>query len=733
MTVTDLDLEACAREPIRVPGAIQPHGALFVLRPHDQVVVQASANLADYLQDAVELGKRPSAALDAVMTAMMQWHAGNEVFFQTRMPQRNLTLIAHRAGSLIVAEVEPSGAEELDAVFGRLRSFTQSLSAENDIARSLSIVTQFIADLTGFDRVLLYRFDAEWNGQVVAESGNGKLPSYLDLRFPSGDIPAQARALYTANRLRIIPDARYRPVPLEPPLNPETGAQLDMSFAQLRSVSPVHLEYMRNMGTGASMSVSIMVDGALWGLISCHSVDAHTVSHALRETCDFAAEALAMRIGALSRADGAARRVELSQVTSRLLAAMSADADWLEGLFGQGGALLEQVAAHGACVITPAQLYTVGTTPSEGELRQLVSWLDQRNDGGELFATHSLASLYPRAESFAGSASGVLAIGVSELHASWLIWFRPELVRTVKWGGNPHKLVAERGRIHPRKSFDAWRELVRLQSAPWSDAEIAAARDLRSAIVGVVLRKAEELAQLSSDLQRSNKELEAFSYSVSHDLRAPFRHIVGFAQLLRERENSLDDKSRHYLQTISEAAISAGRLVDDLLSFSQLGRASIVARPVDMNKLVADVIKSVSLSFSDRNIEWSVSTLPPALGDATLLRQVWFNLIDNAVKYTKPRPMARIAIKGFTKDDMTTYSVSDNGVGFDMTYVGKVFGVFQRLQRAEDFEGTGIGLALVRRIIERHNGNIEAEGEVDKGACFTFFLPTEKRKGRAIA
>jgi two-component system, chemotaxis family, sensor kinase Cph1 len=306
-------------------------------------------------------------------------------------------------------------------------------------------------------------------------------------------------------------------------------------------------------------------------------------------------------------------------------------------------------------------------------------------------------------------------------------------VRTVKWGGNPHKVVAERGRIHPRKSFDAWRELVRHQSAPWSAAELSAAGDLRSAIVGVVLRKAEELAQLSSDLQRSNKELEAFSYSVSHDLRAPFRHIVGFAELLREREKSLDEKSRHYLQTISEAAISAGRLVDDLLSFSQLGRASIASKPVDMNKLVADVIKSVGLSSGERQIEWSVSPLPPSLGDVTLLRQVWFNLIDNAVKYTQPRLVAEITIKGFTKDDMTVYSVSDNGVGFDMAYVGKLFGVFQRLQRAEDFEGTGIGLALVRRIIERHNGSIEAEGAVDKGATFTFFLPTELRKGRAIA
>ncbi|WP_377298178.1 ATP-binding protein [Rhizobium sp. SGZ-381] len=733
MTPSDLDLEACAREPIRVPGAIQPHGALFVLRPQDQVVVQVSANLSDYLQDDVVLGQCPSAALEATMTALLNWHAGRQAFFQTRLAGQGLTLLAHRAGPLIVCEVEPGGPEQMDEVFGQLRSFVQKLSDETDISRSLVLMTQFIAELTGFDRVLLYRFDEEWNGQVVAESGNGRLPSYLGLRFPASDIPAQARALYASNRLRIIPDVNYTAVPLVPPHNPQTGEPLDMSFAQLRSVSPVHLEYMRNMGTGASMSVSIMIDGGLWGLISCHSAGAHTVSHALRETCDFAAQTLAMRIGSLARAEDAARRVELSQVTTRLLSAMSAENDWLDGLVSQGEGLLEQVTATGACVITPTELRSFGITPAEEDLRRLVSFLEARPEGRDLFATQSLAADYPAGEAFGAIASGVLAIGISELHASWLIWFRPELVRTVQWGGNPHKRVGESGRIHPRKSFDAWRELVRLQAEPWNEAELAAARNLRAAIVGVVLRKAEEMAQLSSDLQRSNKELEAFSYSVSHDLRAPFRHIVGFAELLRERETTLDDKSRHYLQTISEAAISAGRLVDDLLSFSQLGRASIVPKPMDMNKLVADVIKSVSLGNGGRRIEWSVSDLPPALGDVTLIRQVWFNLIDNAVKYTQPRSVATIAIRGYVRDEMTIYSVSDNGVGFDMAYVGKLFGVFQRLQRAEDFEGTGIGLALVRRIIERHNGSIEAEGEVDEGATFTFYLPNEMRKGRAIA
>lgn len=731
MNETDPDLEACAREPIRVPGAIQPHGALFVLAGEPLSVVQVSDNLGDFLAD-VTPGAPPGGEWQPLGQALADWQRGEDGYFQTLIEPRRLTLSAHRVGPLVVVEVEPAGPERLDMVFSSLRGFTEQLSAEPDIERSLSAVAGFVRRLTGFDRVLLYRFDADWNGKVVAESSNGRLPSYLDLRFPAADIPAQARALYASNRLRIIPDVDYRPVALRPALNPVTGAVLDMGQCQLRSVSPVHLEYMRNMGTGASMSVSILVDGRLWGLISCHSAEPHMVSQALRETCDFVAQALAMRIGALARAEDAARRVALAQVTSRLLSQMTAASDWMQALADAGESLLAQVGAGGACLVMPDRLLCVGETPAEPEIRRLVEWL-QAEPEEDVIATHHLAAALPEAEAFAGTASGVLAASISRLHAGWLIWFRPELVHTVRWGGNPHEKIRESGRIHPRQSFSAWRELVRCRAEAWSEAERAAARELRSAIVGIVLRKAEELAELSSELKRSNKELEAFSYSVSHDLRAPFRHIVGFAELLREREGALDEKSRHYLQTISEAALSAGKLVDDLLNFSQLGRASIVLRPVDMDKLVAEVITSVMLSAGNRNIEWRVCPLPVGFGDATLLRQVWFNLVDNAVKYTRPRDPARIVIEGEARDAMVVYTVSDNGVGFDMAYVGKLFGVFQRLQRPEDFDGTGIGLALARRIIERHNGSISAEGAVDQGASFTFALPTTERKGRAFA
>jgi light-regulated signal transduction histidine kinase (bacteriophytochrome) len=258
---------------------------------------------------------------------------------------------------------------------------------------------------------------------------------------------------------------------------------------------------------------------------------------------------------------------------------------------------------------------------------------------------------------------------------------------------------------------------------------VASATGFRNSIQNLVLRRAEERAELTSRLEQTNKELESFSYSISHDLRAPFRHIVGYAELLSDRARDLDLTSKHYLQSIQDAALSAGRLVDDLLNFSQLGRMSIAKDRVDMGKLVAEVRRAMEPDLAGRQIDWTIGKLPVAYGDASMVRQVVHNLIENAVKYTGGKPHAEIVVTGEEQDNATVYTVRDNGVGFDMTYVGKLFGVFQRLHRQEDFEGTGIGLALCKRIVERHGGTISATSVLGEGTTFTFSLP--KRPGGA--
>jgi signal transduction histidine kinase len=237
--------------------------------------------------------------------------------------------------------------------------------------------------------------------------------------------------------------------------------------------------------------------------------------------------------------------------------------------------------------------------------------------------------------------------------------------------------------------------------------------------------------RIEEQLKRANKELEAFSYSVSHDLRAPLRHIDGFAGLLRRHAGpQLDEKGQRYLDTISSSAREMGRLIDDLLVFSRMGRAELLSTPVRMDKLLREVLDSLAQETADRTVEWNVGSLPPVQGDPAMLRLVLVNLVSNAIKYSNPRPVARIEIAGYVGGAEAIFYVRDNGVGFDMKYSGKLFGVFQRLHSGKEFEGTGIGLATVRRIVQRHGGRTWAEGEVDAGATFYFSLPFRNEESR---
>jgi two-component system, chemotaxis family, sensor kinase Cph1 len=737
--VEQSDLDACAREPIHIPGGIQPHGALLVLDPETLAVRQASANVEAVLGAAYSAGVSidGSALLDGGLREELgAWRSGEDgaILWRVTVNGRDLQLLGHKTPQGLILEFEQpppdSDAASLEALYPQLMGYLAAPS-HAEISSLCRTAAERTRAITGFNRVLIYRFDKDWNGEVVAEDGDGVLPSYMGLRFPASDIPEQARELYRRNRLRLIPTCDYVPTPIVPPISPVDGAPLDLSLAALRSVSPVHLEYMRNMGTTASMSISIVVEGQLWGLISCHHATPRVIAAPARATCDFIGQILALQVSGRRRIDEAAQRITLKQVETDLLARMSQSDTFQHALSAHGPAWLRLTNATGVAVLSDEVITTAGATPARDQIAGLAAWL-QGEKIGEVFATDSLASVYPPAADFASRASGLLATPISQLHTSFVMWFRPEVIQTVSWGGDPRKPEGANPeeRLRPRVSFELWKEQVRLRSERWTRPEIESARDFRNAVVNFVLRRAEERAELTEQLQRSNKELESFSYSVSHDLRAPFRHIVGYAELLQERESDISGVSKHYLANIIDAALSAGRLVDDLLNFSHVGRTNLAKHKVDMNKLTEEVRRSLSPDLAGRQIEWKVSPLPPAYGDPALLRQALLNLVGNAVKYTRGRQPAVIEISGRVAAEgetvgFTTYEVRDNGVGFDMAYAAKLFGVFQRLHRAEEFEGTGIGLALARRIIDRHGGDIQAEGESGKGALFRFTLPPQ--------
>ncbi len=728
------DITACDREPIHLSGAIQPHGALLEL-DSELRIVRASANAQAWLGLTADplIGPTLHEALPSgwseLLGLIQAWLDGGERILLSAgaaADGRRVTAQAQRTrsgGALLEFEVGNLDFHAAGRLQARVQANLEQLGQADEVAALCALVTAQVRQITGFNRVMVYRFTEAWDGVVIAQDGDGTLPNYLGLRFPASDIPAQARELYRLNRVRIIPDVDYAPVPIA---GGSQGQALDLSASVLRSVSPVHLEYMRNMGTLSSMSVSILVEGRLWGLVSCHHATPRLVALQVRNACDFLAQVVALQISALERTARAAKQVELAAVQGELIARMARERQFANGLARRPSAWLALAGATGAAAVVDGDVTTAGLTPDRTQILALVDWLN-RNAQAEVYSTFALSERFPSAEAYVDLASGVLAIRTSQLHPSYVLWFRPEVVQEVTWGGDPKKAVeADTGRLHPRQSFEQWKEKVHGRATPWEPAVVETARGFRNAILNVVLRQAEERAELAGELQRSNRELEAFSYSISHDLRAPFRHIVGYAELLQEREDKLDPTSSRYVRSIRDSAISAARLVDDLLQFSKVGRATLATGRVDMNKLVAEARRSLEPDLEGREIEWRVGELPPAFGDAAMLRQTLVNLISNAAKYSRPRPQAQIDVFAERGQEETVYTVQDNGVGFDMEYAPKLFGVFQRLHRAEEFEGTGIGLAIAQRVVERHGGRIWAEGALDRGAAFHFALPDLK-------
>ena len=493
----------CADEPIHVPGSVQPHGFFLLTEGAEGRVVVASENAARYLGLPLKLvlGARLEELLDrevmasiAVVRTAIKPDTPTKYLGGFRIGDELFSVLSHCVGDRLALEFERVDRvvvpELMNAVVTNFVSTLGSVPTEQALCEAVS---QQIHELTGYDRTLLYCFDAEGNGHVLAEMNNGRLPHYLDLHFPAGDIPAQARALYLKNTTRIIPDALYTPSPLVG-MAGEAAGVVDLSQSVLRSVSPVHLEYMRNMGTMSSMSISIVVDGKLWGLISGHHAEAKTVPFLIRSACDMLAKMMSTQLTSLRASERLRRTVATHGVQRRVLTRLASGAEFLESLHQQLPELLEMVNAEGVALVSAGQVDRWGTTPDDGAVGRIAEWLDGKPES-DVLQTHALSLELAWAEEVRDTASGVLAVRISAARRRYVMWFRPEVVRTVRWAGEPPK-PGEAKALTPRVSFETWKETVKGRSAGWSELEVQAATDFRAALTGISLRRAEEAIEL---------------------------------------------------------------------------------------------------------------------------------------------------------------------------------------------------------------------------------------------
>ncbi len=772
---TPVDLTNCDREPIHIPGAIQPHGALLVLREPDLTILQVSANTGGRLGIppdrllgstlATHVGEAQAAAVVAPLSrGATRAFSPIALTLAGATGARTFDGVVHRSGDVVVLELEPhDGTAPLS--YATFYEMVRETMAHIERADSLAGLAGAIADqmwrLTGFDRVWVYKFHEDWHGEIIGEAKRDDIETWLGMHYPASDIPAQARALFLKHWLRMIPDMGFTPVPLVPRDDPRTGDPLDMGSTVLRSVSPIHVQYLQNMGVTASLVVSLVRGGRLWGLISGHHYSGPKfVPYATRTLCEFLAQSFSTQLGVAERAEDAERTVERRAVQQRLVERLGRAGSLGAALAGEPALLLDLVGASGAAVCVGGDVALVGDAPPREWVERLVCWVDAQRR--PVLATSALPAQTPLGGEQQALASGLLAIHVSAVRPDYVLWFRAEARQTVRWAGDPRKpvLMTEDGveRLQPRGSFELWEETVRGTAAAWLAVEVDMAAELRSTIIDVLLRRADEIERLNEELEAANEQLQRnavelemateelemqteelrqqtdellterdgreralagerqarddaeranqakaeFLAMMSHELRTPLNAIGGYAQLIELGiRGPTTPEQREDLGRIQTSQRHLLGLINGILNFARLEAGQVQFTPAVV-PLAAEIETARTLVEPQLRAKAIASSWHAcATGDDAPVA-VWADeeklrqiLLNLLSNAIKfTAPGGRVDVTCALDGERVRIDVRDTGRGIAPDHVARVFEPFVQVDRRLLHEHDGVGLGL---------------------------------------
>ena len=715
----EVDLNNCDRELIHLPNGIQPRGYLVVMNTDGQVV-QESANVRELREPDVrallEQTRGAAAHRDSLTTRTVQ------------VDGRPHDIVSHRVDGLLVTETEPR-YEAPTYPFSVLRDCMPRIAGADDFVGALQIGVRAIREISQFDRVLAYMFGSEGHGSVVAEERVGGMEPLLGLQFPATDIPKQARRLYVLQRNRLIHDVNADPVPLVPEVAPQLGRPLNMARCQLRAVSPIHLEYLRNMGVRASCSFSIVVDGELAGLIACHHQDPHIIDWNTRTACELVADRLSDQFLTVAVNDERRERDHRIAAQAGFMGALaktsslSASSDaWstVVELVDADAFLIELDGEHrvlGDHVDIPPKLWEAGG--------QLAARCEER-----VHASHQLSLT---ASDLAGA-----TLVVPVLNRGWVGWYRQPEVTTIVWSGRP-PTAEEVKDLSPRHSFEAWKETVENRSKRWTDHEIALADIVRRGVLARfvpesagtdgfedTLRHLQEYTATLEDtnlaLQASNEDLRQFAYVVSHDFKSPVRTIRTVLPMLKDELGAAAMEANVWFSYVTRAADTLHRLQEGLWGFSQVTRETRF-ESVDLGQVVDGIIASLAADHEEAAIE--VDIMPTVWGIREQLDTVFLNVLQNALKYRSPERPLQVRVRADEIPAGIRVVVEDNGIGLPQGAEDRAFELFTRLH-PDHKDGDGLGLAMCRRIMNHHRGRITAHSGPSEGTSIELFFRSER-------
>jgi photoactive yellow protein len=713
-----VDPSLCEQEPIHIPGAIQPHAVLVAADVDTLAVVACSGNVRDAL-DRDPLGQSLDAVLGTGLTDRIREALRGEGVDPGRTVRQRVVLpstgglpveaVAHRNGERIIVELElaPAHPEDFrtasqldtELAITRLRGAGTLESAAQVAARETRA-------LTGFDCVLVYRFDPDWNGAAIAEDKDpGWTRSLLGLRFPASDIPAQARALYTRSKSRFVIDRDYVPVPLV--ATPATAnAPVDLTFAQARSLSPIHLEYQRNLGVNGSMSVSIMVEGKLWGLMIGHHRRPHYVAPETRAAATVLADAFAMRVYELeSRRLWQEQQAHLA-LESELVRELARSDDFVSALTENTHTLLDLFDARGAATVSDEAVRRLGQTPPPDAVLAIAAWLRATLPADRTsYATAEFAAAHPPSAAYAECASGLLAVFVDSERRHLLLWFRPEVPSTVTWGGDPRKpVLAGSGPVAvlPRRSFERWVEERRGVSEPFAPWQIAIAEALAQAVEGVVLRQQRKIAELTgllADKERLLIQKDLLTREIDHRVKNSLQIVSAFLQM--QRRQVTDQASQAAFAETAARVMSVARVHDSLYQAESV-------EEVDLGQTIENLcVDLAGMAGKGHAVDLDAEPgLMVPYRKAVALSLIATELITNAFKYAYAEAGGRVAVSVVGEaEGRIRLSVCDEGKGLPTGWPDA------------PTRGTGLGMKLIRAMLDQINARLEVENR--PGACFT--------------